>query len=755
MTTRSDTKDLSKGELVRELHESRERLLTAQRVARVGFLDWDLKTNEIILSEETQELTGYRATGAVVTPEFVANTVHPDDLASVGEQLDLAIKGIKPYDVVHRHVRPDGTVVWVHAQAELTRDEQGTPARLLGTMVDITPQKQVEQALRESELRYRTLYETAGDAILLMRQDRFIDCNRRALQLYGTTRALLIGAPPYKYSPPTQPDGRDSTEKALEKINRAFTKGPQFFEWVHCREDRTEFDAEVSLNRLELGGEVLVQAIVRDVTKRKHTEAALLASEREYRELMTLANSIILRWTRDGRITFLNEFGLKFFGFTAEEILGRHVVGTIVPESESTGRDLRPLMDEVCADPQRFARNTNENVRRNGERVWIDWTNRVLLDARGGIREILSIGSDITERRRAEEALRRSEATLRAVFEAAPVGICIMKDRAFMSPNRYWCETFGYPEASIIGKDTRMLYESDAEYERVGKALYADLRERGVTSIETRMRHGDGSWSDVVVSAAPLHRDDLSAGVLAIAHDITERKRAEEKLEQFAEQLRELSAHIEAAREEERTGIAREIHDQLGQALTVFKMDLSWIARRAVSEAGLSREQLLEKVKGLVQMTDETIDEVRRISSELRPAILDQVGLGAALAWKAKELEERTQLACLVDSSLPADAKLDRALTSAVFRVFQEALTNVVRHAEATRVDVRLARSDGSLVLEVRDDGRGIKEEEIANPHSLGLLGIRERLRPFGGTVAFARGQPKGTVVTVRVPIAV
>lgn len=483
--------------------------------------------------------------------------------------------------------------------------------------------RDVNRALQDSERKLRMLFETAGDAILLMREDRFIDCNKRALELYGTIRERLVGAPPYRYSPPQQPDGLDSRAKALEKIERAVTSGPQFFEWVHCREDRTEFDAEVSLNRLEVGGEVLLQAIVRDVTKRK----------------------------------------------------------------------------------------------------------------------------------RSEEALRRSESTLRGVFEAAPVGICVMKDRTFASANKFWCESFGYPERSLVGKSPRFLYESDDEYDRVGQELYAHMKERGVAATETRFRCGDGSWRDVILTVAPLHRDDLAAGTLAIIHDITERKQAEATLEEFAHQLRELSAHIEAAREAERTGIAREIHDQLGQALTVLKMDLSWIARRASSEAGLAREQLLEKVKALVQMTDETIDEVRRISAELRPGILDQVGLGAALAWKAKELEKRTQLACLVDSTLPPEAKLDRALSTAVFRVFQEALTNVVRHAEATRVDVVLAAREGALVLEVRDDGRGITPEQIDDPHSLGLLGIRERLRPFGGTIAFARAEPKGTVVTVRVPL--
>jgi PAS domain S-box-containing protein len=142
-------------------------------------------------------------------------------------------------------------------------------------------------------------------------------------------------------------------------------------------------------------------------------EEALHESEREYRELVMLANSIILRWSPDGRVIFLNEFGRQFFGYTEAEIVGRHVVGTIVPEDESGGRDLRPLMEEICADPKKFERNINENIRRNGERVWIDWTNKVVLDEQGQIKEILSIGSDITDRKQAEEQVRRLNDDLR------------------------------------------------------------------------------------------------------------------------------------------------------------------------------------------------------------------------------------------------------------------------------------------------------------------------------------------------------
>ena len=157
---------------------------------------------------------------------------------------------------------------------------------------------------------------------------------------------------------------------------------------------------------------------------------ALGKSERKYRELLEHANSIILHWTRDGRITFLNEFGQRFFGYSEAEIVGRHVVGTIVPESESTGRDLRPLMDRICADPVAFEQNVNENMRRNGDKVWIAWTNKVYLDDQGRVEGILSIGTDVTERKRADEELRRLNAELEQRVIERTADLAAAKERA-------------------------------------------------------------------------------------------------------------------------------------------------------------------------------------------------------------------------------------------------------------------------------------------------------------------------------------
>ena len=294
---------------------------------------------------------------------------------------------------------------------------------------DITAEKAAEDGLREAELRYRTLFETAGDAILLIADGVFVDCNRSAERVFGAPREEIIGSRSDRFAPPAV-RGKGNVNRVSEQLAAAEGEGPHLFEWTLARLDGEPFRAEVSLQRLTLGEVRFTQAIVRDITERRRVEAALATRDREYRELMMLANSIILRWSRDGVVTFINEFGLRFFGYTEEEIFGRHVLEPIVPIQESTGRDLRTLMDETLADPVAFERNVNENVKKNGERVWIDWTNRVVLDDEGEVKEILSIGSDITERVQTQERLAKYREHLEAEVEKRTAALAAAKERA-------------------------------------------------------------------------------------------------------------------------------------------------------------------------------------------------------------------------------------------------------------------------------------------------------------------------------------
>ncbi len=384
------------------------------------------------------------------------------------------------------------------------------------------------------------------------------------------------------------------------------------------------------------------QILQKEIAERKRIEAALRESEFKYRELVENANSIILRWNSDGEITFLNEFGCKFFGYREDEILGRNVIGTVTPETESTGQDFRPLMEIICRNPSAFEGNVIENMLRDGRRVWIAWTNRAVFDSGGVLIEVLSIGTDITERKKMEEALKRSHEEL---------------------------------ELQVMERTA----ELETAYDR----------------------------------------------------------------------LRNLAAHLQTIREDDRRSIARDIHDELGQTLTAMKIDLSWVHNRYADH-----KPLFDKVGAKLDRLDATILSVKRICTELRPSLLDDFGLVAAMEWLADEFQDRTGIECTVIEE-PSGIYLDKERSIAFFRIFQEALTNVLKHAKATKVTARLIDDDDHQVtLEVMDNGEGITDGQLSKPQSFGLIGMRERVYPWRGKVEIASDKGRGSTVRVTVPLS-
>jgi signal transduction histidine kinase len=227
-----------------------------------------------------------------------------------------------------------------------------------------------------------------------------------------------------------------------------------------------------------------------------------------------------------------------------------------------------------------------------------------------------------------------------------------------------------------------------------------------------------------------------------------QRKQSEKELRNSREQLRNLSSHLESVREEERTRLAREIHDELGQALTALKMDISWLIKHRVDEADL----ILKKTRSMEGLLDATIRTVQRLSGELRPGLLDDLGLAAAIEWQAEEFQNRSGIACEVMVNVQ-EVLISRDHATAIFRIFQETLTNVIRHAKASRVEVRLDAQGDRLVLEVKDNGRGITENEIRDPKAFGLIGMRERVLALSGECIISGRAGNGTTIVVNVPL--
>ena len=284
-----------------------------------------------------------------------------------------------------------------------------------------------EAALRQSETTLRSVLKAAPVGICIMKDRVSQSANDLWYEIIGYTEAELLGQTTrrlYESEEEYERVGRELytevPKRGLISVETRLRRGDGAF--------RDVILTTAPLNPYDpSAGDVVA---THDVTERKRTEAARRESERKYRELVQLANSIILRWTPDGRILFLNEFGQRFFGYTEAEICGRHVIGTLVPETESSGWDLSPLMDEICANPAAFEQSVNENMRRNGERVWIAWTNKAVPAKQGQVAEILSIGTDITARRRAEEAIREVNVSLERRVAERTAELALARDRA-------------------------------------------------------------------------------------------------------------------------------------------------------------------------------------------------------------------------------------------------------------------------------------------------------------------------------------
>ena len=307
--------------------------------------------------------------------------------------------------------------------------------------------------------------------------------------------------------------------------------------------------------------------------------------------------------------------------------------------------------------------------------------------------------------------------------------------------NEIAAEKLGFESAEEVRKKGVLaLYKDPGEREL---AIRTIIERGGFENIPIDFARKTGGTVHTLVSA----KFDGKV-ITSIIVDVTDLRRAEDKVRESEEQLRRLANHLQTIREEERKKIAREIHDELGQSLTALKIDLNWLGNQLAE----SHRPILKKLSAMAKHVDADIQLVKKISTELRPKVLDDLGLTAAIEWQTNRFRERTRIPCEVSMDLGGFVP-PHELSTTLFRVFQETLTNIMRHAQATRVEVDLKREGDRIVLVVRDNGKGISEEESRSPRSIGLLGMRERIHSWSGEVDIRGEKGKGTTVRVEIPI--
>ena len=352
---------------------------------------------------------------------------------------------------------------------------------------------------------------------------------------------------------------------------------------------------------------------------------------------------------------------------------------------------------------------------------------------------------EILERKGVEQELRKQKEILQTIFDHIPVMINFFHGDRILLVNREWERVLGWTLEEIresVAKVLPELYPDPADQERVldfmssSSGQWADFR--------TRVRDGrvmDTTW-------AVIHLSDGTN--LGIGRDITEWKKAEEGVKAYAERLRALSASMEETREEERTHVARMVHDELGSVLTSLKWDLSGLEQMVPEPADPTvLSAFRAKVAAMLKLVDATIESVRTIASELRPSILDDLGLVEAIEWQTQQFEARTGIVCH-RSGFSNHLLFSKQESTAIFRIFQESLTNILRHASATQVEITMNREGSEFVLTIRDNGRGIVGIEKSG---LGILGMQERARLIGGKMEISGAEGTGTTISVRIPI--
>jgi PAS domain S-box-containing protein len=515
--------------------------------------------------------------------------------------------------------------------------------------------------------------------------------------------------------------------------------------------------------RTSSGKVARLRGTVQEITERKQAELVLQASEERYRAFIAnssegiwrveLERPISIQLPVDDQIERIvqlayvaecNDVMARIHGLDrAENMIGVRV-------KDMPGGDPRHI-DNLRA----FIRSGYQIEDAETFRVDVEGKKHYILSTYFGVVENghlvrgWGVQRDITDRKRAEQSLRESEERFRATFDNAGIGMALVDMQGHpLKSNPALQRMLGYNEQELSNMVFTEFTHADDRARDL--SLYNELAagKRDSYEIEKRYIRKDGQviWGHLTVSLVRgvTGRPEYAVGMV---EDITQRKQATEELQRSFSQLRALAARLESIREEERKRVAREIHDGLGQALTAIKIDLSSLTSDFTED---DRERA-QKAASIMKLADETIQLVRRISTELRPGILDDLGLVAAVEWAAEDFEARTGTKCLLKLP-PEDVVTDPAHATAIFRILQETLTNVARHANASRVDVRLAEQNGDLCLEVRDNGKGISEAQLTSSGSLGILGMRERATLLKGELIIRGAPGQGTTVRARIP---
>ena len=615
---------------------------------------------------------------------------------------------------------------------------------------DITERKRAEEALRESEAKFRWLFENVPDGIYLSTpDDKLVNVNETLVQMLGYNSKEELLAADIVNELYLNPSERTLWIQKLEVSGKL-----RSIELHLKRKDGSPLTVRENAHLLvDKRGMLYYEGTLTDITKLKEAEKALRSSEIRFRSVWKNSAEGMRLTDKKGIIIAVNYAFCKLVEMKAQDLIEQPLLVTYRGEKnrESMLRNYQTRFKEKSF-PTKLEQKL---ILPSGKTVYLDGT-YTFFENEFGHALLLSVFRDVTNRKLNEQMLKKNKLMMNQAEEIAHLGSWewdLETDKLNCSSELY--QIYGLQPENFDGKFESILklvhpedsnkilaninharesHEPFEHYERI-------IRPDG----ETRILYTKG----IVLDDSEGYAKTIYGSCL----DITEFKRVENALINSREKLRALSASLETAREEERSYIARELHDELGQVLTAIKMDLTLMQDDLQVNPKLSKEEITEQLIQIEKMADRLIITVRNIATELRPDILDHLGLIAALEWHAKEFEKRYKVRCVFNSNLQKiDLGKDKA--TAVFRIFQETLTNVARHSGASQVTAKVQLLEDKLLLEVEDNGKGISKEQLFNITSIGIIGMKERAKFIGGRVFIEGREGGGTKVFFEVPLS-
>ncbi|MEA3435095.1 MAG: PAS domain S-box protein [Thermodesulfobacteriota bacterium] len=623
--------------------------------------------------------------------------------------------------------------------ATTIRDESGEVQGAFALITDITERKQREEEIISLKEKYEDLYSNAPIMYLSIDTNGIIiECNNTVLNKIGYTKREIIGKPMAKF---VTKESAASFKKDFPKLLKTGKILGVERQLVAKNREIIDVILDVTVEYDENGKPIKTRAIFKDITERKLVEKVLRESEAQKRAILDASFDRLRYVDKDMKIIWANKATAMELEMSSEDLVGKFCYKVFI------GRDT-PC--KGCATVK--ARKTGKSERVvihqpkvkgiEGGSYWDSHCVPLKNDA-GEIESFIQIARNITDRKQAMAALQESRDTLQAILTASPIGIGLVHNRTFDWVNKAMYNMLGYEEGSLLGETARILYPDEKEYDRAGRELYSGREEKGIGQIETRWVKKAGDAVQCYLQTSPLDRSDPDKGIIVAAMDITERKQAEDLVRNFSQKLIQ-------AQERERQMISCELHDRIAQNLSRLKISLDTFFK---GHSDTSSE-LIEKMKEFSNLTEQSIIAVRDLSYDLRPPGLDKKGFVTEIEIYCEEFSEKTglkidfQSAGIHKLNLSADTKIH------LYRLIQEGLNNVRKHADADQVTIKLVGAFPNIILRIEDDGKGfdVKARELAldNDKRMGLRSMQERVNLLQGRMTIQSRQMKGTKIFIK-----